>query len=459
MACSWLWVALTLGYFILFEASGGGDGRQARPQPRVRQRDGSPVDFESAVLRNLMRLVDCFPYFIPYLTGALSIWAGTASHDRQQLGDRSAGTMVIWREAVESGLSDNGTREPEANVGPPSAALLGDRRADAQAFPIIWVTSGLVLIGVAVILGVIATEKATGQSNTDFAHCVPAPLSPECRTQSRPLNVMWTRSSDTGFQKRYEVDVQTGTHTSISFTDLTETDVAPVQDLTSVEVLYRSDRPVAVIWPDGTPIQIPVALTHGFWISGLVVGLPAASARSFCSGASGAPCAARTRPPVGITPVWCSRSASSSGSLSSRPLRARCPAQPRASSIEQVAQKITTVVDPSSSSAQPLSRGRYSKPRPGRGRPGLLRVAPSDRRPLRIEERGHPHLVGELLALPVAADKAVVGDGPARRKLLASSWPVRRPINQRGRFWVGRCGPGRARATSLRSQRRAATAG
>ena len=32
---------------------------------------------------------------------------------------------------------------------------------------------------------------------------------------------------------------------------MTATDVAPVQDLTSIEVRYHNNRPVALIWPDG----------------------------------------------------------------------------------------------------------------------------------------------------------------------------------------------------------------
>ena len=92
-----LWVALTLVYYTLFEALVGATVGKLVLNLRVRQSDGSPIDFESAVLRNLLRLVDCFPYFIPYLTGAISIWAGNARHDRPRLGDRVADTIVIWR--------------------------------------------------------------------------------------------------------------------------------------------------------------------------------------------------------------------------------------------------------------------------------------------------------------------------------------------------------------------------
>jgi hypothetical protein len=127
--------------------------------------------------------------------------------------------------------------------------------------------SGLVLIAVAAGLAFVHVRNAAGQSNTDFALCGAAIQSTECQAQLRPVSVAWERSSANGFQKLYEVDIQTGKHTTIFFTDLTERDVAPLQGLASIEVRYRNDRPVAVIWPDGTSLQIPIAPTHSFWMT------------------------------------------------------------------------------------------------------------------------------------------------------------------------------------------------
>ena len=89
-----LWVALTLGYFIAFETAFGGTIGKLVLGLRVRYRDGSPVAIDAALVRNLLRLVDCFPYFIPYLLGAVFIWTG---NERQRLGDKLAETIVTWR--------------------------------------------------------------------------------------------------------------------------------------------------------------------------------------------------------------------------------------------------------------------------------------------------------------------------------------------------------------------------
>lgn len=138
------------------------------------------------------------------------------------------------------------------------------------------VVSGIALIVIAVGLGLFAAKKMEGQSNRDFALCGSAIQSPECQALQRPINVTWTHSSDPGASTLYEVDVQTGTHTGMFLTDLTRTDVAPLQGLTSLEVRYRNDRPVGIIWPDGTPIQIPFAPSHEFWmivLTALMLGL------------------------------------------------------------------------------------------------------------------------------------------------------------------------------------------
>jgi len=90
----WAWVVLTLGYFIAFEAFFGGTIGKVVLGLRVRYRDGGPIDFSASFVRNVLRLVDCFPFVLPYLLGALSIWAG---NERQRLGDRLAKTIVTWR--------------------------------------------------------------------------------------------------------------------------------------------------------------------------------------------------------------------------------------------------------------------------------------------------------------------------------------------------------------------------
>ena len=133
------------------------------------------------------------------------------------------------------------------------------------------VVSGIALIVAAVGLGLMEVKNVAGQANRDFAFCGPASHSRECQALSRPISVVWTRSIGAGAQTLYEVTVQTGKHTQMVLTDLTGADVAPLQGLTSIEVRYRNGRPVALIWPDGMPVQIPFAVTQGFWMTVLAV--------------------------------------------------------------------------------------------------------------------------------------------------------------------------------------------
>ena len=89
------WITLTMAYFIIFEALAGATVGKLVLSLRVRDSGGTPIGFDAAFLRNVMRIVDCFPYIpLPYLLGAVSIWV---SKDRQRLGDRVADTIVTWR--------------------------------------------------------------------------------------------------------------------------------------------------------------------------------------------------------------------------------------------------------------------------------------------------------------------------------------------------------------------------
>ena len=62
---------------------------------RVRSLDGARLTLLDATIRNALRGVDGFPYFIPYLVGAITIWSDES--DRQRLGDRAAKTVVTYR--------------------------------------------------------------------------------------------------------------------------------------------------------------------------------------------------------------------------------------------------------------------------------------------------------------------------------------------------------------------------
>ncbi len=82
---------LKWGYYVFFETltRGGSPGKRAMGIRAVRI-DGEPIDFESVVVRNLVRVVDDFPG-IPLLGFLVSI----STKRSQRLGDIAAGTVVV----------------------------------------------------------------------------------------------------------------------------------------------------------------------------------------------------------------------------------------------------------------------------------------------------------------------------------------------------------------------------
>src|ERR687891_1730571 len=83
---------LWLVYMTLMEARYGASiGKRARGL-RVVMEDGEQVTAEAALIRNLMRFLDAFPYVVPYLVGAVAI---SNSPTMQRFGDRTAETVVV----------------------------------------------------------------------------------------------------------------------------------------------------------------------------------------------------------------------------------------------------------------------------------------------------------------------------------------------------------------------------
>jgi uncharacterized RDD family membrane protein YckC len=87
-------IAAALGYYIFLETLVGATVGKLLLNLRVRYEDGNPIGLFDAVVRNVVRFVDGFPYVIPYLVGAITIWGGS---DRQRLGDRAAETIVTYK--------------------------------------------------------------------------------------------------------------------------------------------------------------------------------------------------------------------------------------------------------------------------------------------------------------------------------------------------------------------------
>ena len=83
---------LWLVYMTLMETRYGASiGKRARGL-RVVMEDGGQVTAEAALIRNLMRFLDAFPYVVPYLVGAIAI---SNSSTMQRFGDRTAETVVV----------------------------------------------------------------------------------------------------------------------------------------------------------------------------------------------------------------------------------------------------------------------------------------------------------------------------------------------------------------------------
>ena len=84
-------------YFTIFEGLTGATIGKFLMGIRVVNEDGSKLTWTASIVRNVSRLVDEFPYFIPYLLGAILVWN---SPTRQRLGDRWGHTVVVTRASL-----------------------------------------------------------------------------------------------------------------------------------------------------------------------------------------------------------------------------------------------------------------------------------------------------------------------------------------------------------------------
>ena len=104
-------------YFTIFEGLTGATVGKFLMGIRVVNEDGSKLTWTASIVRNVSRLVDEFPYVIPYLLGAIMVWN---SPTRQRLGDRWGHTVVVTKASLlarELGVPMSGAQTPM----PPSA--------------------------------------------------------------------------------------------------------------------------------------------------------------------------------------------------------------------------------------------------------------------------------------------------------------------------------------------------
>ena len=101
---------VAFGYYTYFEGRTGATLGKRIFGMRVVQLDGSPITWRQAVIRNGVRFIDAIGF---YLVGGL---LAKSSPTRQRLGDRVAGTVVVWRHAppAKQGAAQSAARAPDA---------------------------------------------------------------------------------------------------------------------------------------------------------------------------------------------------------------------------------------------------------------------------------------------------------------------------------------------------------
>src|SRR2546428_162873 len=133
----WLMAALVLlyyfavlGYFVLFEALNGGrtPGKQALGI-RVVMATGHPVTPTAAVVRNVVRLLDCYFPLLPVLPGLLFVFL---QRRNQRPGDLAAGTVVVRDRPTDwsLGAANETPVEEVVETGPPDLSDEEFRRLD-----------------------------------------------------------------------------------------------------------------------------------------------------------------------------------------------------------------------------------------------------------------------------------------------------------------------------------------
>ena len=81
---------ISIVYYAALEATTGATIGKRLLGLRVVMVDGTPVDWTSSIIRNVLRIIDFLPVF--YLLGAIFVWS---TEKNQRIGDLGANTVVI----------------------------------------------------------------------------------------------------------------------------------------------------------------------------------------------------------------------------------------------------------------------------------------------------------------------------------------------------------------------------
>jgi uncharacterized RDD family membrane protein YckC len=80
---------IALVYYVVMEVTSGGTIGKKVMGLKVVKEDGTPIDWGAGVIRNILRIIDGFFF---YLVGAIVVWV---SKKKQRLGDMAAHTLVV----------------------------------------------------------------------------------------------------------------------------------------------------------------------------------------------------------------------------------------------------------------------------------------------------------------------------------------------------------------------------
>jgi uncharacterized RDD family membrane protein YckC len=106
-------VLMSFGYFMILEKIAGATLGKKLVGIRVVMQDGAPLTWGASVIRNLLRIVDGFFF---YLVAAILVWN---SKTRQRLGDMAANTYVIDAKSVGAATSAPAPAAPSPPPPPP----------------------------------------------------------------------------------------------------------------------------------------------------------------------------------------------------------------------------------------------------------------------------------------------------------------------------------------------------
>lgn len=89
-----IFVLIELSYFVALEWRFGATLGKLIVGVRTVSASGGRITLQQSVTRNVLRIVDAFPYVIPYLTGLILV---AGDERKRRLGDRAAKTLVVLK--------------------------------------------------------------------------------------------------------------------------------------------------------------------------------------------------------------------------------------------------------------------------------------------------------------------------------------------------------------------------